>query len=237
MARNINMSSRDLSLFELGEVFFKKGKKDYEEAKHLAIGLTGRLPSGWQGPSREVGFFDLKGVFEAFLSEMGVSGARFLPAQNGLLSKGVAASIEMGGKTIGFTGELSKRVLDDFGIDQKVYCLEVSFAQISSRAVLAKKYAGVPKFPSTTRDISMMADEGVPNSRIVDLIEGEGGGLVKGVVLFDLYSGKQIPEGKKSLAYRIEYRHPSKTLEDPEVNAVHSRICHALTAVLGAKIR
>ncbi len=235
--RNINRTFKDLGFFELSGVYLRRGRKDYAEKRHLSIGITGKSYSNWRMGTRDVSFFELKGMLESLFSELGIEDFKFLPTENKILSRNVAASIEVGGKLVGFGGEISRGVLDSFDIGQKVYVFELSFDDILTCARLERTYREVPKYPSSTRDISLIVKEDVTNSDINILINKEGAGLVKGVRLFDLYSGRQIPDGKKGLAYRVEYQHASRTLEDSEVNEVHSRICDALVQVLGAKLR
>jgi phenylalanyl-tRNA synthetase beta chain len=102
---------------------------------------------------------------------------------------------------------------------------------------LEKKFKESPKFPSVIRDISIVADKNILNIDIVSLIKNTAGQILKFVELVDRYGGGQIPEGKIGLTYRLEYQDLSKTLQDPDVQAVHSRIISALESNLGAKLR
>ena len=104
-------------------------------------------------------------------------------------------------------------------------------------ANLDRKYKALPKFPAITRDIAMLVEDGILVQQIEDIIKKQGGKIVENIKLFDVYKGKQIPEGKKSVAYSITYRKEDKTLTDTEVSKVHQKILRSLVYGLGAEFR
>jgi len=149
----------------------------------------------------------------------------------------MATAINVNGKACGVFGEVKEDVAKRFDIKRKVYVAEISLDEILICANLKKTFAALPKYPSIKRDIAILLDDTISASSIYDVIKEEARELVKSVDVFDLYKGQQIQEGKKSLAYTIEYRSDERTLNDKEVNDIHKKVQDALTKRLGAQIR
>ena len=141
------------------------------------------------------------------------------------------------GKVCGVFGEVKEDVARRFDIKRKVYVAEMSLDILLGCANLKKTFTALPKYPSVKRDIAILLDDTINASGIYDVIKEEARELVKSVDVFDLYKGRQIQEGKKSLAYTIEYRSDERTLNDKEVNDVHKKVQDALAKRLGAQIR
>lgn len=234
---NINRKNRDLKLFELGKVYVKKHDGSFNERLHLSIGLAGQASAGWLEGSREETFFDVKGMAESLLGKLGITDISFKPAQSPLFLAGVTASLEIGGKTIGLLGRVRAQVLDAFDIKEKVYALELSAEELFERSRLDKAFSGIPKYPSAVRDISLIADISAHNEDLISAVRAAGSPLLKDARLIDRYTGKQIPDGKVSLTYRIEYQDPTKTLEDRDIAPVHAKILQELERRFGAKLR
>jgi len=234
---NINRRQKDLKLFELGRAYFKETDSSFTEKNHLAVGVTGHLYDGWIGHPRVVTLFDLKGIIETLFARMGIKSFSVKEALNPAFSPASCASIEIKDDVVGIMGELDQKVLRDFDIKEAVYAAEIDCSRLIKHISLEKIFRESPKFPSVIRDISIAADKNIPNADIISLIKEAAGDILKEAELIDRYSGGQIPEGKIGLTYRLEYRDPNRTLEDPEVQAVHSRIIKALENNLGAKLR
>ncbi len=232
---NINRRSRDLKLFEIGHVYGKSGS-DFTERQYLGACVTGE-ESNWAGGSRNLSFFDLKGAVEAFISSLGIKDVSFANAADRRFSDASCASIELAGEAIGVIGEVDANILKNFDIKSPVYACEICLDKIGPYVSTKKKFETLPKYPSVSRDISIVADKDTPNRNIMAVIRASAGTVLKEVNLVDKYSGKQIPDGKISLTYRIEYQNPSKTLEEKEVLEVHTKVLSALLSELGAKLR
>jgi len=233
---NINRKSKDLKLFEIGNIYIRESPAKFTEKKCMSIVLAGEN-SNWLEGSRPAGFFDLKGAVEALLSGLGIDGAIFKHANNRYLSPASCMSIEAAGEYIGEAGEVSKKVLGAFDIKEPVYYCELSLDAMMKRASLEKRFRGLPKHPSVCRDMSIVVNSQVTNAEIEALIKEKGHPALKEAALIDRYIGKQIPDGKISLTYRLEYRDPSKTLEEKDVSSVHARVLHSLEERYGAKLR
>ncbi len=234
---NINRKEKDLKFFELGRTYFKETDNSFAEKQYLAIGVTGQLYDGWIGHPRATTLFDLKGIVETLFTQMGIMSFSVKEGLGSVFSSGSCASIEVRGDAVGVMGRIEPKVLHDFDIKESVYAAEIDCSKLTKYISLEKRFKESPKFPSVIRDISIVADKNISNAAIASLIKGTAGDILKDAELVDRYIGGQIPEGKIGLTYRLEYQDPDRTLEDPDVQAVHSRIISALENNLGARLR
>ncbi len=136
---------------------------------------------------------------------------------------------------MGVFGELHPKVADAFEVAGTVGLFEINVTALLPFAISQKMFQPIPRFPGIVRDLALVVDAGITNQRILDIIKSFS--LISEVVLFDVYSGKQVAEGKKSLAYRLVYQSPTQTLTDEEVNKVQEQILARLTKELGATLR
>lgn len=232
---NINRRSKDLKFFEIGHVYGKSGG-GFTEKQYLGACVTGEV-SSWAAGSRNLSFFDLKGAVEAFMESLGIKDISFESVSDCRFSDASCASIKLAGENIGIIGEVDANVLKNFDIKAPVYACEVCLDKIKPYINMKKKFEALPKYPAVSRDISIVADKDTSNQKILSVIIGSAGAVLKGVKLVDKYSGKQIPDGKISLTYRIEYQNPAKTLEEKEVTEAHTNVLRALESELGVKLR
>jgi phenylalanyl-tRNA synthetase beta chain len=128
-------------------------------------------------------------------------------------------------------------VADNYGIEEGVYVAEIDLKTVYAAAKMDRKYKALPKFPAVSRDIAMLIKEEVAVGEIEGVINRAGKELLESIQLFDVYKGKQIPEGMKSVAYSITYRAENRTLKDEEVNIVHEKVVKALEEKFGAQLR
>jgi phenylalanyl-tRNA synthetase beta chain len=201
--------------------------------------LTGRRhPEGWNHEDAFVDFFDAKGVLENIFDEFRVRGVTcrvegiapyFHPGKSCLLAVGT--------EVIGSCGELHPDVLENFGIGQPVYYIELHFEKLV--ALCGSTFTIVPpsRYPDTFRDIAMLVDETTPAAVVLETIKAQKVRDMEGVELFDLYTGQGIPDGKKSIAVRIRYRSQERTLTDDEITPLHGRIVDNLVKKLAITIR
>jgi phenylalanyl-tRNA synthetase beta chain len=136
---------------------------------------------------------------------------------------------------LGAIGELHPKVADAFEISGPVGLFEINLMVLAPFATGHRMFRPVPRFPNITRDLALVVDTGVTHQQVLDIVRSFS--LITEVVLFDVYSGKQIDAGKKSLAYRLVYQSPTHTLTDAEVNKVQEQVLKRLTAELGATLR
>lgn len=235
---NLNRKNSFLQLFEVSKAYsMRKDNAGIEERLSLSLGIAGATPGNWKEKSREIDFFDLKGITEKIFSSLNIKGYAIEKADSSVFEGTMSGSIKIDGKVLGEFGEVRQDIARKFDIKQRVYIAEIAVEELLKHAELNKRFSPLPRYPITKRDISMLVDDSVKAASILDVIKENAKGLVQSVEVFDIYKGQQIEKGKKSLAYTLEYRSDEKTLKDEEVNNVHNDIQDALVKRLGAQIR
>ncbi|SUY46991.1 phenylalanyl-tRNA synthetase subunit beta [Clostridium putrefaciens] len=227
LARNYSRNNEEVSLFEIGNVYIKTNKDLPEERNTLVIGLYGKVE-----------YLNLKGVIENLVESLGIEKTHYeRQSQDQAFHPGKTANLFIGKECAGILGEVHPDVTENYGIDTECYIAEINLDVLYKNANIVKKYKALPRFPAVTRDIALIVDEATFVQKIQSVIKSTGGNLVESINLFDVYKGKQIEDGKKSVAYAISYRSETKTLTDGEVNKVHDKIVRALEYKLGCKLR
>jgi phenylalanyl-tRNA synthetase beta chain len=236
---NLNRRISDVQIFEMGRVFHPRNENEQPNEPTLVSGaITGLSGSQlWNQPTRPVDFFDIKGILETFLHEIGIRDYQFRPTSHPSIQHGRGAEVVLGDTILGVLGELSRKVLDNYDIEQDVYIFELDSDKLLEHATSDIEFQSLSVFPSVYRDLALIVAYDIPSSQIEDSIGTVGGKLVKSVNLFDLYSGEQIPANMRSLAYSIEYHSPARTLTDDEVDKVQEKIISALAEEFGAELR
>ncbi|WP_027626878.1 phenylalanine--tRNA ligase subunit beta [Clostridium lundense] len=229
LARNYSRNNEEARLFEMGKVYLPGDDelKLPEERNVITIGLYGN-----------VDYLDLKGIVENVVDHLGIFGTSFTrESENPTFHPGKTANLYIKRDLVGTLGEIHPDVAENYGIDERCYIAELNLDLLYNHSNLNKMYKPLPKFPAVSRDIAMLVDDSILVQEIEDIIIKQGGKMVEKVKLFDVYKGKQIPEGKKSIAYSILYRLENKTLTDEEVNKVHDKIVRTIENKLGAQLR
>ena len=236
---DLNRQITDVGVFEMGRVFHPKDNdKLPDEPSFVSGAITGLSGSRlWNQPTRPVDFFDVKGMVEVLLDQMGVRDYQLRPTSQTLFQPNRGAEVVSGDKVLGVLGEVHRKVLDNHDIEQDVYIFELDFDAVLACATPGIDFQSLSVFPSVYRDMAVVVAYDMPYSRIEESITSVGGDLVKSVNLFDVYKGKQIPANMRSLAYSIEYHSPVRTLTDDEVDQVHEKIISALGEKFGAELR
>ena len=243
MVHNQNLKNEDLRIFELGKVFFHTENDSLPDEVEMISGLwTGsRRPESWHGSGTRVDFFDIKGVVETLVGDLNVGRVRFRkPADHAripYLKRGYSAEIFLDDTYLGAVGEVTVDCLRNFDLKTPAFIFDLNFDILCSKISDSKSSKGFSRFPAVTRDLALILDETVPAASIIDYLQGLGGELVEDIEIFDAYKGRPIPSGKKSLAFRITYRSPKKTLEDADVNALHEETCQKVLKRYKAEFR
>jgi phenylalanyl-tRNA synthetase beta chain len=229
MGRNLSQQNRDLKLFEVGMIFLSNGQDQLPDEFEMAAGLwTGaRQPASWFARETSCDFYDLKGVVEALAAGLGVTGLRFRAAADDACEytrPGHTAILYAGEAELGIIGEVHPDVSRAYGLKQTAFIFELNLDRIRPLFSDQKQARPIPKFPPTDRDITLIVDRTVEAGAVVDAIVSADEALVEEAFLFDVYEGKKMPEGKKSISIRIVYRSPNETLEDEVVSPVHEKI-------------
>lgn len=222
LSTNYNRRNKDVRLYELGNIYLPKQIPVSElpdERMQFTLGMYG-----------EGDFFTMKGVVEEFLEKAGLNQkVKYDPAQKkSYLHPGRQADIIYGDKLIGYLGEVHPQVSESYNIKERVYIAVIDMPAIVEMATFDRKYLGIAKYPSVTRDISMVMKKDIMVGQIEDIISRKGGAILESFELFDIYEGSQIKEGYKSVAYSITFRAKDRTLEDTDVNLSMDRILKEL---------
>ncbi len=237
--RNLNFKEKNLFLFDIGDIFHpvEKGKLPAQHAS-MAIGITGiERPDFWGGQARKRDIYSLKAVLEDLIDHLQAGQINLQPTPYFAFEKGQSFKVYCNGIEIGYLGKLSADGNSIADIKEDVFLAEVNFEDIVKNtpdSIVAKELA---RFPSADRDIAIIVDDKVKAEDIRRDIIKTGGDIVETAWIFDLYRGKNIPSGKKSLAFGIKYRLPDRTLTDDEVDQAHKSIINALEAKFGAQLR
>jgi len=235
LALNRRYEEGGIKLFEVGRIYLPRLKGLPDEHEVLCGLFRGtRSEKSWLDDNKPVDFFDAKGVVEGLLSQLGVE-ASFELSSDESLHPARQAAVVAGGRKLGVFGEVNTKVTGNFEIAEPVYLFEINLQGILPFVAGHKVFKPIPRFPAVVRDIALVLDTGIVHQRVLDIIKGFP--LVEQVNLFDVYSGEQVPAGKKSLAYRITYQSPTHTLTDDEVNKVQKDILGRLSKEFGATLR
>ncbi|MDT8421207.1 MAG: phenylalanine--tRNA ligase subunit beta [Desulfuromonadales bacterium] len=240
VSRNLAYRSHDLRLFELRPVFFPvAGETGGRQELRLAAVLCGRQqPEGWAQSSADVDFFDLKGVAERLLEALKVGQVDFnAEMSEPYLHPGKSCAVMKDGVLLGTIGEIHPQVLATFDIDEPVFLLDFSLAELVGAAGGHPGFQPLSRYPDVSRDSALLIDETVPASAVMEIVAKTRVKYVEDTVLFDIYQGAGIPPGKKSLAIRVRYRSTEKTLTEEEVSKAHGKLVMALCQQLEAEIR
>jgi phenylalanyl-tRNA synthetase beta chain len=210
------------------------GATPADERHHLAALLTVGRPSGWRSEGAPADYFSARAVAEALLATAGVAW-RPEPRERPFLHPGRSASIVAGERELGFVGELHPQLTAAWELAGPVAALELDLDSLSELAGAAEEgYRDVTSFPAVRQDIAVVVAEDVPAARVSEAVREGGGELLDGLHVFDLYRGGQVGQGKKSLALRLEFRAPDRTLTDDEVAERRAEIERRLAGIGGS---
>jgi phenylalanyl-tRNA synthetase beta chain len=234
-----------VTVFEIGDVYLPvEGQTLPDEPQRLVVVMTGpRESQSWiAGQDRAaVDFFDLKGVIETLLGELGLKGT-FEPGEHSAFHPGRSAQVRItspaGDSVVGTMGELHPMVREAFGLPAQPVCaLEFDLDKLLAAWGSARTMTPFSAHPPVYEDLAIVVNEAVPAGQVEGLIAQTGRPLVRSVVLFDVYQGEQIAAGRKSLAYRLTYQADDRTLTDKEVAKLRAKIVRRLERELDATLR
>jgi phenylalanyl-tRNA synthetase beta chain len=242
---NLNRQHRRVRLFETGVRFIKQGEQIVEEKMIAGVACGDYLAEQWGVVARPLDFFDLKADVEALLALLFVSGghaakARFVAAEHPVLHPGQSAAIRVvggpdEGALIGWCGLLHPAVLAELSLDGDVFVFELQLDGLRRNQIA--RFQPLSRFPAIRRDLAIVIDEKITAQQVQDCIADVGGELLREMLIFDVYTGKGIDSGAKSLAIGLTLQDFSRTLTDSEVEALVDRVLGQLNMKLGATLR
>ncbi len=230
LTRNYNYRNQNVKLYEVGRIYLPGGEDGLAvENKVLSMGAYGE----------DMDFYVLKGTVEAILREIRAVDVHFeVPhMSNPSYHPGRCADVYAGTCRIGVLGQIHPLVAQNYGVDAPLYCAELELGQLMCAKGADPEYVPLPKFPSVTRDIAVVCDEAVTVGRLEHAIGKGAQGLLKEVTLFDIYRGKGIGEGKKSVAFNLVLRADDRSLTGEEADADVKAILDTLKEECGAVLR
>jgi len=241
MRRNVVKQVKTLKLFEVGKVFISQGSAQLPQETEMLLCLwTGsRYNESWLTPKKDCDFYDIKGVAEGLLTGLEAASHAFsaLPQEDCCyLRPGFAANIFINSRPLGVIGRVHPRVLANFDLEQDVYLLELNLSDLYPLLPEHKHFQPLSKYPATTRDITLIVDQKIEAQAILDNLTEAQEKLVEDIFLFDVFEGRPIPVGKKSLSLRITYRSFETTLEDESINRLHRDLTAKLLEVFKATL-
>ncbi|MHB8811559.1 MAG: phenylalanine--tRNA ligase subunit beta-related protein, partial [Desulfobulbaceae bacterium] len=245
---NHNHQQPDVAMFETGKVFFQRQEGvQPEERLQLCAVLSGkRYPDAvpLYFANCEADIFDLKGMAASVFQVMSLTGLHGDPVFAGTTDKvqpycqeGSSILIKDGATEIGLLGKINQQVLRAFGLKQDVYFLEMDLQAVNELPRVNKVFQALPRYPSVKRDIALMVQEPVAAGELVASIMELGEKTIEQAELFDVYRGKPVEKGWKSVAVAITYRSADKTLDDETVDRVHEKIVNTLMSRFGGRYR
>lgn len=182
-------------------------------------------------------YFELKGVVELLLEQSGIKYPAFIAGGSDFLHPGRKAEIFVDGKKLGEIGEIHPVVVKNYELPKRCYVCQLSFEALFKCAALDNKFIDLPKFPASNRDLAILLKADIPAAAIETIIRQNSGNILESIELFDVYTGAQIPEGHKSLAYALNFRHRERTLTDNDINPVIDQILGELKRSFDAQLR
>ena len=240
LRHNVSRKNYDVALFEIGRVF-KNENGQTKENRNVAIAITGqRALNFWSGDERDAKFdaFDMKGIVEEFIEQFGLRGIAFGKRAESTALFLESAAVTLGGKLpLGELGQLLPTLAKKYDLRDAVFLAEFNLDLLLSKRNASKSFKSLPQFPSSRRDVAMLVPEATTHDAVLQTVKQAKAANLETVELFDVFRGKNVPAGQKSLAYAFTYRATDKTLTDAEVNAAHAKVLENLQTQLQAELR
>lgn len=230
LARNYSNRNLNARLYEIGTAYYPREKGELpDEVSKITLGSYG------EGED----FYAIKGDVEELLKncDVDLETCEFLPcAEDTAFHPGRCAKIVIDGEQAGIVGEIHPKVQENYGIDTRVYAAIIDETIMMNKSATEKQYTPLPKFPATARDLAVICDETTPVMELEKAMKSAAGKVIEKIELFDVYRGKQIEQGKKSVAFSVSMRAQDRTLTDEEADSAVTKILKVLKNI-GAELR
>lgn len=239
MKKNANNGCFNLKIFEMGRTFFSCGEGKLPEEKNILAGLlSGTISEDLWNSKLNADFYDIKGCIANIFSDLKIDKCSYI-AENPetYLHPGKSCNIYLNDTKIGYAGQLHPDVQDRMDLKIKPYIFEINLDILADHVAENITYKETSKYPAITRDVAFVVAADVQADYMLNIVLRQKEYLLENVGIFDIYEGKGLPEGTKSLGLRFSYRAPDKTLTDLEVNNVHEKIVRNTVGLTGARVR
>jgi phenylalanyl-tRNA synthetase beta chain len=240
LRHNVSRKNYDVALFEIGRVFTNVNGQTREN-RNIAVAISGqRALKFWSGDDRDAKFdaYDLKGLVEEFIEQFGMRGVAFGKRTESTAMFLESAAVTLGGKLpLGELGQLLPALAKKYDLRDAVFLAEFNLDLLISKRNPAKSFKALPHFPSSRRDVAMLVPETVTHESVLQTVKQSKAANLESVELFDVFRGKGVPDGQKSLAYAFTYRAADKTLTDADVNTAHEKVLEMLKTQLKVELR
>lgn len=239
---NLRNGQTMMRLFDIGKTFHRSSEQSFIpgilEQEHLCYVQCGYSDSeNWSGKTRNIDFYDIKGITEELLSSLNISNYTLVSHE----AKGIfsinSLDIVCEGISIGTIGEVSAEYRSMFGIDSFVFAAEINLSKLYTVKTIERKYKPVPHFPAVKRDVAFVVDSSIDAGAIQKALVKSGGQLLQSVRVFDVFEGKSLGEGKKSLAFSLTFQSSERTLVEQEVGEAVSMMIKEVERTSGGKLR
>jgi phenylalanyl-tRNA synthetase beta chain len=247
LRHNVSRKNYDIALFEVGRVFQSAAGvspagqgSGVKEERRIAIAITGqRNPLFWSGGEREakLDVYDLKGLIEEFFEQFGLRGMTYNRRGESTALFLESATIQLGKQQLGEFGQLLPPLAKKYDLRDAVFLAELNLDLLLARRNPSKSFKPLPAFPPIRRDVAMLVPEATTHDAILQVVKQTKPANLESVELFDVFRGKNVPDGQKSLAYAFTYRNAERTLTDGEVSAAHEKLVEQFKKTLQAAVR
>jgi phenylalanyl-tRNA synthetase beta chain len=233
---NLNRQRTDVRVFEVGSVHRVEEGRPVEEEWMAALLTGGRSPQPWSSEGARLDWTDLSGLVEGLVRRLDVPAPVMVPFQGALLAPGLGVGLVTGeGSPLGWAGRISRAVRTGAGIEPDIWAFAVRLAALEELRGTVRTFRGLPRYPASDRDLSLLLPEDLPLGPLLDRVRAER--RVEHVVLTDEYAGAQIPSGRRGVTLSVRYRHPDKTMSDKEIDSLHKAILDILEKEFHARLR
>lgn len=236
VSRNLARKNESLAFFEMGSVFYPQAELPNEVLKVSAV-AAGKSELNWLKNSVEMDFYYLKGILENFLLQLGIENLSFAEGSHPAYHPGRTAVIKCQDMELGIIGEIHPLVRQNFNIKPRACALELdveTLFKLSNRRIMMDS---ITRYPAVERDLAILVKDDVPAVKVLDIIRDCGSDLLQNMVVFDIYSGNQVADGFKSMAFRMTFQSKERTLTEAEVNAITEQMLNQLQSQLQATLR
>jgi len=237
---NINRSINDLRLFEIGRKFFNRQQSLPDEKTDIVGAITGykkRIPLWNKDKNKNVNFYHLKGFIEALFDYFHIYNYIIKPYKTSFFENECSFGIYLNKKITGYMGKISSNIQERWELEQDIYIFEIDLEDFIYNSKKELIYSKITKFPLINRDLSIIINEDILSGDLTEYIKRTGGKYLNQVEIFDIYQGKGIPEGKKSITFNLKFLSTKKTLTEDEINPMFNTIIRSLEQKFSASLR